>query len=176
MLEKHDLSVSLVRANVVVLFIAVPLIIVQLAGFLLLHPLRQLSITWNWLVFFLVVVAGIGIHELIHALTWMVVGRKPRSTIRLGIQWKTMTPYAHLTEALEVNAYRAGALMPGLLLGILPYLLSLALGDGSLLWFSILHTTSAGGDWLILWLLRKVKGGMLVEDHPTQAGCYVIGE
>jgi hypothetical protein len=33
---------------------------------------------------------------------------------------------------------------------------------------------SAGRDWLILWLIRHVKAGMLVEDHRTNAGCYVL--
>lgn len=66
------------------------------------------------------------------------------------------------------------AFMPGFMLGILPYFLSLILGDGNLFWFSLIHTSAAGGDWLILWLIRNVKNGTLVEDHPTNAGCYVI--
>jgi len=35
-------------------------------------------------------------------------------------------------------------------------------------------TAGAGGDFLILWLTRHVKAGMQVEDHPTNAGCYVL--
>ena len=27
---------------------------------------------------------------------------------------------------------------------------------------------------LILWLIRHLKRGTLVEDHPTRAGCYAI--
>ena len=33
---------------------------------------------------------------------------------------------------------------------------------------------AAGGDWLVLWLLRGVSPGAFVEDHPTRAGCYVL--
>jgi len=64
--------------------------------------------------------------------------------------------------------------MPGFILGILVYILSLVFGNGDLFWFSLVHTSSAGGDWLILWLIRHVKAGMLVEDPPTNAGCYVL--
>ena len=64
--------------------------------------------------------------------------------------------------------------MPGFVLGILPYLLSLVLNNGFLLLFGILHTIAASGDWLILWSLRHEKGGTLVEDHPSRAGCYII--
>jgi hypothetical protein len=52
--------------------------------------------------------------------------------------------------------------------------LSLVLGNGNLFWFGLVHTAAAGGDWLILWLIRKLKAGRLVEDHPTNAGCYVL--
>ena len=40
--------------------------------------------------------------------------------------------------------------------------------------FGLAFILAAGGDILILWLLRKVKAGSLVEDHPKRAGCYVI--
>jgi hypothetical protein len=103
----------------------------------------------------------------------MGVGKKSFSTIKLGVQWKTLTPYAHLKEPIEVNVYRIGGFMPGFVLGILPFILSLILGNGNLLWFSVIQTAAASGDWLILWLLRTTQGGTLVEDHPTRAGCYV---
>jgi hypothetical protein len=104
----------------------------------------------------------------------VLFGRKPFSRIKFGFQWKTLTPYAHLTEPIEVNAYRLGGFMPGFVLGMLVYVLSLVLGDGNLFWFSLIHTSAAGGDWLVLWLIRNLKPGQLIEDHPTQAGCYVI--
>jgi hypothetical protein len=121
-----------------------------------------------------VVLLGIVIHELIHGISWMLFGHKHLSEIKFGFQWKTFTPYAHLKEPVEVNAYRLGAFLPGFILGILTYILSLILGDGNLFWFSLFHTSAAGGDWLILWLIRNVKAGMQVEDHPTNAGCYVL--
>lgn len=172
--EKQDFTVSMTRANVVVLFLTLPLVALQLLVFLLLYEPRRLALTMNFFAFAALVVLGVLVHELVHGLGWMLIGRKPPGAIRLGFQWKTLTPYAHVKEPVEVNAYRIGAFLPGLLLGILPYLLSLVTGDGSLLWFGILHTSAAGGDWLILWLLRGVKSGRLVEDHPSLAGCSVI--
>ena len=107
-------------------------------------------------------------------ISWVIFGHKPFSAIRFGFQWKTFTPYAHLKEPVEVTAYRIGGFMPGFILGILPFVLSLLLGDSNLFWFSLIHTAAAGGDWLILWLIRSVEKGLLVEDHPTKAGCYVL--
>ncbi len=172
--NKRDLSISMARTNVIVFFISVPVIILQLVIFTMLHGIAHLQITWNVVVLILAILAGMVAHELIHALSWVIFGHKSFSAIRFGIQWKTLVPYAHLKESVEVNSYRIAAFMPGLLLGILPYLLSLLLGDGNLFWFSLVHTSAAGGDWLILWLIRGVKSGILVEDHPANAGCYVL--
>ncbi|MBU6360559.1 MAG: metalloprotease family protein [Chloroflexota bacterium] len=77
-------------------------------------------------------------------------------------------------EAVDISAYQMGGLTPRLILGIIPYICSLILGDSNLLWFGIIHTIAANGDWQVLWLIRKVRHGSQVEDHPTRAGCYVI--
>lgn len=159
---KRDLSISMARANVIVAFISIPVVILQFAVFLLLHGPAGLQSTLRSVLLVIAVLLGIMIHELIHGFSWMIFGGK------------TLTPYAHLTEPVEVNAYRLGAFMPGFILGILTYGLSLVLGNGDLFWFSLVHTSAAGGDWLILWLIRHVKSGMQVEDHPTHAGCYVL--
>jgi hypothetical protein len=172
--NKRDLSIPMAQANIIVLFISIPVVILQFAVFLLLHGTQGLKLTGNIVLLLTAVLLGIVVHELIHGLSWVIFGRKPFSAIKFGFQWQSLTPYAHLKEPVEVNAYRLGAFMPGFILGILVYSLSLVLGNGDLFWFSLVHTSSAGGDWLILWLIRHVKAGMQVEDHPTNAGCYVL--
>jgi hypothetical protein len=173
-MNKRDLSVSMERANIVVLFIGIPVVILQFILFDQLHPSPDESREWNFLLLFLVIILGVVLHEIVHGITWAIAGRKPWTSIKFGFQTKTLTPYCHITEPLEVNAYRIGAVMPGLVVGILPYVYSLMSGDINWLWFSLVHTSAAGGDWLVLWLIRNVKSGSLVEDHPTQAGCYVL--
>ena len=174
--NRRDLSISMARANVIVVFASLPVAIAQFVIFVALHGMEKAFPTWSSTLLIVALVLGILVHEFIHGISWVLFGRKPLSSIKFGFQWKTLTPYAHLREPVEVNAYRLGAFLPGFILGILVYLLSLVLGDGNLFLFGLLHTSAAGGDWLVLWLLRHVKGGTLVEDHPTNAGCYVIGE
>lgn len=173
-MNKRDLSVSLKRANVVVFFTAMPVAIFQLWLFSLSHPETDNLITWNFIIFLLVVMAGGVIHEVVHGITWALAGRKPWASIKFGFQVKTLTPYCHLTEPVEINAYRIGAFMPGFVVGILPFVYSLYSGDTNWFWFSLIHIIAAGGDWLVLWLIRNVKLGSLVEDHATRAGCYVL--
>lgn len=171
--HKRDLSVPMDRANVIVLFITIPMAIVQFLVFIMLHGTERLQPA-NPLLLILAVLLGVAIHELIHGIGWVLFGRKRFSSIGFGVQWKTITPYAHLKEPVEVHAYQVGAFLPGFLLGVLVYLWSLVSGRGDSFWFSLIHTSAAGGDWLILWLLRHLKAGTLVEDHPTNAGCYVL--
>ena len=172
--NRRDLSISIALANVIVMFMSIPVIVLQFVVFIGLHGIDNLKLSGSLILLIAAVLLGVVIHELIHGFGWVIFGRKPFSAIKFGFQWKTLTPYAHLKEPVEVNAYRLGGFLPGFILGILPYVLSLLFGSGDLFWFSLIHTSAAGGDWLILWLIRSVKTGMQVEDHPTNAGCYVL--
>jgi len=125
-------------------------------------------------VFLLTVPAGIVAHELIHALAWAVFAHLPLRAIRFGFQWRSVAPYAHPRDPMPVGAYRAGAVMPGIVLGFLPAAIAIASGASLLMAWSLLFTLAAGGDLLVLWLLRGVEPGRLVEDHPTRAGCRVL--
>jgi hypothetical protein len=178
-MEKQDVSVTMLQANIYSLAIAVPLVVGM--GFIyslrwgIISLLRGVDgLLGNFLIFLTVFLGGIVVHELIHGLTWMLFGRKPFSAVRFGFQLKTLTPYAHVREPLPVNAYRLGAFAPGAVLGILPFLVAVITGSGWLLAFGLLFTFAAGGDFLILWLLRNVARDRWVEDHPTNAGCYVL--
>ncbi len=172
--NKRDLSISMARANLIMLFVSIPVFIAQFIIFFVSQDVGNVGLTFNPPLLVIAITLGIATHEIIHGLGWMVFGHKPLSAIKFGFQWKTLTPYAYLKEPIDVSAYRIGTFMPGLLLGILPYILSLLLNDGNLFWFGLVHTAGAGGDWLVLWLIRRVKRGTLVEDHPTHAGCYVL--
>ncbi|HKG53302.1 MAG TPA: DUF3267 domain-containing protein [Anaerolineales bacterium] len=172
--NKRDLSISMARANVIVMFMTIPVVLLQFAVFILFHGIENLEPTWSSVLLIVVVLLGVVFHELIHGISWMIFGHKPFAALKFGFQWKTFTPYAHLTEPVDVSAYRLGAFMPGFILGILAYLFSLVFHNGNLFWFSLIHTSAAGGDWLILWLIRNVQSGRQVEDHPTRAGCYVL--
>ena len=125
--------------------------------------------------FVLLFAGGVLAHEALHGIAWRLAGAE-RGSVRLGFQLKTLTPYAHSSAPMTARAYRIGALTPGVLLGVIPALAGLALGAGAVFWFGLLFTLAAGGDALILWLLRGVDGRRLVADHPTKPGCLVLPE
>jgi hypothetical protein len=175
-LHKRDVSISMAKANVFGMLIAIPVAIAQVASFYSIHGVAGFEPKWNITFLIVVILGGIILHEVLHGLSWAIFGKKPFSAIKFGFMWKTITPYAHVREPLDVSPYRLGAFMPGLVLGIMPFIIAMVTGSGDLLWFSLLHTTAASGDWLVLWLIRGVKPGSFVEDHPINAGCYVLEE
>ena len=119
-------------------------------------------------VFLLTVPAGIVVHELIHAVTWSAFARRPLGSIRFGIQWRSLAPYAHPREPMPVGPYRAGAVMPALLMGLLPGAAAIATGAPLLMAWSLVFTLAAGGDLVVLWLSAGSRGA--VWSRTTLAG------
>ena len=175
--EKQDFSISMLAANLYSLIIALPLCI----GLLGVYALRRGTEQWlssfhaiytsPW--FILSIIVGVIVHELLHAVGWRVFGHLAPGAVTFGIHLKTLTPYAHCTERLDIRAYRLGGLLPGLVLGFIPAALGLITGNPWLINFGTLFTLAASGDLLSLWLLRNVPKHSLIEDHPSRVGCYV---
>jgi hypothetical protein len=171
---KRDVSISMIEASKKAMLFLVPLTIVQIIPFFLLHPSFDIPSGSSSTVLGFLLIFGIFAHELIHMLAWMLFAKKPLKAFKLGFQWKSLTPYAHCKEPMDIRPYRIGAFAPGLLLGILPWVVSLFTGDVLFLTFGFLYTVAASGDFLILWLICGIEPNTLVEDHPTRAGCYII--
>ncbi|MCJ7434961.1 MAG: DUF3267 domain-containing protein [Anaerolineales bacterium] len=171
---KRDVSIPMSEAAGKSLLIAIPIAILQVVPFFLIHGFPAIPTNANIIVYGFLLLFGILAHELIHMFAWALFAKKSLKAFRLGFQWQSIAPYAHCKEPMGIQPYRIGSFAPGLLLGILPWLISLFTGDILLFFFGFLYTTAAGGDFLILWILRDIKLNTLIEDHPTNAGCYVI--
>ena len=128
---------------------------------------------WSFIV---LMILGVFLHELIHGFTWSLLGGKPISALHFGFKWKSLTPYAHMREPIPLHAYRWGAIMPVILLGFIPYGTGLLLGSPFWILYGWLFILAAGGDLVIVWLLRNESGDVLVQDHPSRVGCLVIQE
>jgi hypothetical protein len=114
------------------------------------------------------------VHEGLHALGFLFIGRAPRASVHFGIHRETLSPYAGCHEPLTAGAYRAAVALPGLVLGVAPVLFGLAGGTAWLtLWGSFMLVT-AGGDLAVLLALRGVPSAARVVDHPTRVGGLVL--
>lgn len=116
---------------------------------------------------------GVIVHEGLHGLGWKYAGKLRWSDITYGIQWKVLTPYAHSQRPMRKTAFVRGTLLPGIILGGLPYFIALSLGSDWLMLFGFVFTFTASGDFWTVYSLRKVPKDQWVLDHPENVGCIV---
>ena len=174
-----DLSISALSANLY----AIPIVLISIICLVF-----SFVIIWDWqtftkgflsiylaLPYFIIAfIVGTFFHEVLHAIGFLIFGKLKIEQVQIGIKWKYLTPFAHCKMPLKASVYRLALLLPAILLGIFPSLAALIIGKSWLLIYGILFTVSAGGDFLILWIIRKVRSDELVKDHPERCGCFII--
>ncbi len=130
----------------------------------------------HWGIFMIAMMAGIVIHELIHGITWAHYAKMGWKSISFGVLWKMLTPYCHCNEPLHRQAYIMGAVMPCLVLGVLPAIVALCTGSLSVMIWAIIFIAAASGDLWMTWLILKENPNGLFLDHPSEAGFFVLDE
>ena len=179
-IKGRRVTIDIVKANVFGLAVLVVSAIVFLVPFFFIwrgSPVERMMGTYVGLLIFSVgVLVGIVVHELIHGLTWACFAKSGWKSISFGVMWKMLTPYCHCSEPMSIHHYMWGAMMPCVILGVIPAVLSLFVGNLLLLAFGVIFIAGAAGDiWMTL-LLTKEKPNSLVLDHPSEAGFYIIDE
>lgn len=163
-------TVSILAANIWALVVLAAMGIV---GFVLIYrfyaPLRFSLLLGGPLI--LAFLLGIVVHELIHGFTWMWATHSGFKHLRFGLM--TGAVYCHIDVPMRKRAYVTGALMPLILLGLLPYVVSFFIGSLWLMLFGTMLSAAAMGDVMIVWAIRHESPDALVYDHPSEAGCLV---
>ena len=174
---KEDISLSFDEIGGFALPIVFYILLIFTLIFALIHGFELLLNGWSVRLLLIAIlpvfILGVILHEFIHGLCFALFSKKPLSFIKYGFDKKTLTPYAHCKEPIKAGAYKIGAIMPAIILGFIPYLYAIINGDIYFFLFGTFFTTAACGDFIVLWLLRHLSRNIMVEDHPSRAGCYV---
>ena len=175
-----NLTVGIVKANIIVLLLTIPVVAIGVFLFTLKNPISLLKpTTQGSLLFIVLFFVLVVVHELIHGLTWSLYTEHHFKDIEFGFMKEFLTPYCTCTVPLSKRPYIMGALMPCILLGILPTTIGILWGVSLLFWIGIVMTLSAGGDLMIVMKVLAFKSQskseeILVYDHPTQAGSVIF--
>lgn len=185
--SKVELTMSAAKANAYALFFILPILLLYIPAYILVWPeqfafsnLREVMAAYKtWLLFspvvlMVVFVLGAVVHELLHGFTWAIFCKRGLKSIQYGVYWALLTPYCHCKEVLPLRPYIVGGLMPGLVMGLLPAMAGLVLGNILVFLFGLFFSMAAGGDLLVLWMLRHQRKEDLVQDHPDKIGCFVL--
>lgn len=182
--SKEKLTINLVWANIFGLLILVPILIIFGIPYYwiwnddfniqtIINNINPINLALGWFFCFGLMILGIVIHELIHGIIWAKFAKEGFKSIKFGVLWKMLTPYCHCKEPLNVRQYILGAIAPAIILGLLPAVIAIMIGNIGMLIFGIFFTMAAGGDFLIINLIMKENKNDLVQDHPSEAGCYI---
>ena len=175
----RKVAIDIVKANIFAVIIMVMSAIVFLVPFFWIwKDKKTISELFggfgNLSIILILVVAGIVVHELIHGLTWACYAKNGWKSISFGVMWKFLTPYCHCDEPMHIHGYMMGAMMPCIVLGVIPAIAALFIGSLPVLAWGIFFIATAAGDIWMTWLLTKENPKSMVLDHPSEAGFCII--
>lgn len=176
--RRTELTVSIVSANIFGVVLLIPLLVLSFVLLILLHDDISFDYSPLTLAVGLVILAVlIVVHELIHGASWAIFAEHHFKDIKFGFMKQYLTPYCTCCVPLSKGQYIFGALMPLVILGIIPMAVGIAAGSFSLTLLGIVMTDSASGDIMIVWNILRYKSeadDIVYIDHPTQAGGVIF--
>lgn len=172
--REENSFISILKANLLAFLTAAPFAVVFLFiySFIWKGFYVEIKSPYGLIVGWLFLLLSIPVHEFLHGFTWQFFCKERWKSIKFGVFWSKLTPYCHCKEALKVKEYLIALLMPFLVLGIIPGILSIILESPFMLLFSAFSILGAGGDTTIaikLFKYRKDKSALIL-DHPTECG------
>lgn len=173
---RHDLTINMKKANLFAILLLIPLFIIGYGAYYYVNRLIGFGgfNIWFFVVGYIVLVV---VHELIHGLSWSIFTPHHFKDIEFGIMRPSYNPYCTCLVPLGKMQYFIGAVMPLILLGILPMILGIAVKNTNILFLGIVMTDAAAGDMMIIRRLLGYKskaGEITYMDHPTEAGGVVL--
>ena len=178
-------QIDIYKANSILLLLIIPVSAIFILPFYLLWQdalpanaeelllFLKSFVNTKLILFLIYLIMGIVLHELIHGAIWALFAKRGWKSIKFGFLWQYLTPYCHCYDELKMKYYLLGALSPAIILGFIPAILSLFIGNVSLLLLGIFFILTAVGDILISIELFKESFDDVVMDHPDLPGCYI---
>ena len=176
---KEEKIIDLMKANAVAIkyfafFAAVfGLLYLIVWGFNSNPLLKSDNIFLKYLSLPIMLILGVVLHELIHGICFAKYAENGFRSVKFGVLWKALAPYAHCKEPLKIREYKIALLAPLVLVGILPALIGIIFGNADFLILGIVLCAGAAGDLMIYNLIKKENPEDYVQDHPSEAGYFI---
>ena len=175
---RNDRIIDLGKANLILGIVSIPVFLIGVMLFFFVSDSPDFDMGLRNSLIFLVSIVGLTVvHELIHGATWSIFSENHWKDIDFGFIVRTMDPYCTCCQPLEKDQYILGALMPLVLLGIIPTVIAYITSSFVLLLIGLTMILSAGGDIMLVLKLLSFQTDAkesMIYDHPTEAGCIVF--
>lgn len=173
---RRDLTIDMNKANLFAILLVIPFSVVGLGVYYLVHrKLDFSSISLGGVA--IAILALTVVHELIHGACWSIFTPHHFRDVAFGIMQSTFTPYCVCLVPLKKGQHVFGTVMPLILLGIVPMIVGIAIGNLGVLLVGIFMCVGAAGDILIIRMVlgyRSCANEVVYMDHPTDAGGVVF--
>ncbi len=173
---RKDLIVDIGKANIFAFVLMIPLFIIGYWLYYVVNHGIEFS-RFNVLGFIAGFIVLIVLHELIHGVCWSFFTPNHFKDIEFGIMKPSYNPYCTCLVPLKKEHHIFGTVMPLILLGIIPMIVGIVIGNPTLLFMGIIMADSAAGDILIIKTILGYKSNAketVYMDHPTEAGGVVF--
>jgi len=121
----------------------------------------------------LALLAGVFVHEILHAIGFLL-GGAPLSSIRFGYIPKAMSAHISCSSMIPIAAFRLTILLPTIVLGVIPTALAFITGSLPLVLWSTLMLSACAGDFAMLAAVKKVPSNAKARVHGDLVGCVYV--
>ena len=165
---------KLASAAAIILFVAASLQVFQWShGRDVFSGLELQPGGWRGAIVFAVMLGVL--HEVIHAFVLAIAARTSLRSLAVVRSWRKMGLIVRAKLPLPAKAHRRSVLAPLLLLGVVPALAGIAIGQGLLLLWAAFAMLECFADLASFLGTRSVPKMALVLDHPDKLGWRVLG-
>lgn len=173
---RKDLIISISKANIFAVFLLIPLFIIGYGMYYIVNREFDFS-RYNLIVLLVLLIVLTVIHELIHGTCWSIFTPHRFKDIEFGFMKSSLTPYCTCLVPLKKGQYIFGTVMPLILLGIIPMIVGIVIGNPNALFIGIIMADAAAGDIMVIDQILRYKSNakdIVYLDHPTEAGLIVF--
>jgi hypothetical protein len=127
----------------------------------------------GWLGALAIIACSAIAHELLHVLGWRFLGSAPWSSVSYIATRRGLGIAAVLNEPVSAAVFRAAALVPALLLGMLTLGFAFVSGSALILLWGAFFLFECITDLALLVATRALPSSARLISHPTELGCIV---
>ncbi len=128
---------------------------------------------WDFLLFAVLYISLIILHEACHLIGFMLFGKVPFNRLEYGVNLKMGVAYATTKELLSNSAMKKALLLPFWITGVIPTVIGFIIDSNLWLFLGAWLIAGAIGDFMMYAKLRKYPQQYLVKDDPNLPRLYI---
>jgi hypothetical protein len=122
----------------------------------------------NSLIVISILVAFLLVHEMIHGIYW-----SKYTDAKINVILKSLYRVCYCDEPIKIKNYIIGLIMPAVILGMIPLIIGMIIGNIIVFGFGILFIVVGADDFMVIYLLRKENKNNWVKDMDKTIGFIV---